>query len=58
MTSEYGACALRAGLAKLHAGVRMHTPTLSGTDMQARTHAEACTHRRMSYCFSLATVVS
>jgi hypothetical protein len=37
MTSQHGAYALRAGLATLHARVRMHTPTRPGTHMHART---------------------
>jgi hypothetical protein len=37
MTSQYGAYALRAGLARLHARMRMHTPTRLGTHMHART---------------------
>ena len=41
MTSQHGAYALRAGLARLHA--RMHTPTRSGTHMQARTRKHAHT---------------
>ena len=41
MTSQYGAYALRAALARLYASMRMHTPTRPGT----RTHAQACTHR-------------
>ena len=40
MTSQYGAYALRAGLARLHARTHMHTPTLPGTHM----HALASTH--------------
>ena len=41
MTSQYGAYALRAGLARLHALIRMLTPTRPGTNM----HAHARTHR-------------
>jgi hypothetical protein len=37
MTSQYGAYALRAGLARLCACMRMHTPTRLGTHMHART---------------------
>jgi hypothetical protein len=37
MTSQYGAYALRAGLARLYARMRMHTPTRPGTNMHART---------------------
>ena len=36
MTSQYGAYAFRAGLAKLYACRHMHTPTLPGTHMRAR----------------------
>ena len=39
MTSQYGAYALRAGLARLQALMRMHTPTRPSTHMHARTHA-------------------
>ena len=40
MASKYGAYALRAGLARLYARMRIYTPTRSGT----RTHARASTH--------------
>jgi hypothetical protein len=43
MTSQHGAYALRAGLARLHARMRMHTPTCSGTHMHARTRKHAHT---------------
>ena len=36
MTSQYGAYALHAGLARLHARTGMHTPTRPGN----RTHAQ------------------
>ena len=36
MTSEYGAYALRAGLARLYAGVRMNTPT------RKHAHTDEC----------------
>ena len=36
MTSQYGAYALRAGLARLYARMRMHTPTRTGIHMHAR----------------------
>jgi hypothetical protein len=41
MTSQYGAYALRAGLARLYARTRVHTPARTGTFMHAhvRTHA-------------------
>jgi hypothetical protein len=41
MTSQYGAYALRAGLRRLYARMRIHTPTSSGTQ---RTHAQASMH--------------
>ena len=37
MTLQYGACALRAGLAKLYARMSMHTHMRSGTHMHAST---------------------
>ena len=43
MTSQYGACALRAELARLYARMRMHTATHSGTYMLARTPKHAHT---------------
>jgi hypothetical protein len=43
MTSQYGAYALCAGLASLHARMHMHTPTLPGTHMYARTDKHAHT---------------
>ena len=60
MTSQYGANALRAGLARLNAGMRMHTPMRSDTHMHARTHAQAITQRPIcnTYCFSSATMLS
>ena len=56
MTSQYGAYALSAGLAKLQARMRNYTPTRPST----RMHAHACTHRPIfnTYCFSTATMVS
>jgi hypothetical protein len=39
MTSQYGAYALYAGLARLHALMRMHTPTHRGC-MHARTYTD------------------
>ena len=43
MTSQYGAYALRVGLAGLHARMRMHTPKRPGTHMHARrgTHIQS-----------------
>jgi hypothetical protein len=43
MTSQYGAFALRAGLARLHALMRMHTPTRPHTHMHARKRKHAHT---------------
>ena len=43
MTSQYGAYALRAGLARLSARMRMHTATRSGTHVHARTRKHAHT---------------
>jgi hypothetical protein len=37
MTSQYGAYALRATLARLYARMGTHTPTRPGTHMHART---------------------
>ena len=41
MTSQYGAYVFHAGLARLHALMRVHTPTRQGTHMHARTGAHA-----------------
>ena len=59
MTSQHGAYVLRAGIARLYARMRMHTPTLIGY-LHARTHTQACTHRPIcnAYCFSTTTMVS
>ena len=43
MTSQYGVYALRAGLARLYARMRMHMPTSPGTHMHARTRKHALT---------------
>ena len=40
MTSQHGAHALHAGLARLQALMRMHTPTRPGTHMHARKHTQ------------------
>ena len=50
MTSQHGAYALHAGLARLHARMRMHTPTRPGTDMHAckRRHVRARMHTQIS----------
>ena len=45
MMSQYGAYALRAGLAGLHALMRMHTPTRLGTHMRARASMHAQTNK-------------
>jgi hypothetical protein len=68
MTSQYGAYALRAGLARLYARMRMrmHTPKRLGTTIHARkqahTHARtpkhAHTNQYNTYCFSKATILS
>jgi hypothetical protein len=44
MTSQYGAYALRAGLARLYARMRMHTPTRSGTHRHARARMRTQTN--------------
>jgi hypothetical protein len=54
MASQYGAYALRTGLARLYAHMRMHTSTRPGTHTQARTHRPICN----TYCFSTATMVT
>ena len=43
ITSQHGAYALRAGLVRLYARMRPHTPTRSGTHMHARTGKHAHT---------------
>jgi hypothetical protein len=43
MTSQYGAYALHAGLARLHARMRMHNTTCLGNP-HARTHALTHSH--------------
>jgi hypothetical protein len=45
MTSQYGAYALHAGLARLYARRRMHTPSRPGTNMHARTCKHAHTEK-------------
>jgi hypothetical protein len=57
MTSQYGAYALHTELARLHARMRMHTSTRSGTHMEARTYTHTHTHKAISntYCFSTAS---
>jgi hypothetical protein len=53
MTSQHGAYALHAVLARLHARMRMHMPTHPGT------HTNASTRRPISntYCFFTATMI-
>ena len=43
MTSQHGVYALSAGLARLHARMRMHKPTRPGTHIHARTRTHAHT---------------
>ena len=45
MTSQYGAYALQAGLARLHTRMRMQTPKRPGTHMNARKRTHARTDR-------------
>ena len=56
MTSQYGAYALHAELARLDARMRMHTPTRPDTHMHA--HARARRPICNTYCFPTATVVT
>jgi hypothetical protein len=60
MTSQYGAYALRAGLARLHARMRMHAHTHAPWYPHARMYGQGRTHRPIciSYCYSTATMVS
>jgi kynurenine formamidase len=63
MTSQHDAYALSAGLERLYARMRIHTPTHPGTHIHARTHArkqaQAYSHRPIcnKYCFSTAKIV-
>ena len=43
MTSEHGACALHAVLARLYARMRVHTPMRPGNDIHARRREHAHT---------------
>jgi hypothetical protein len=43
VTSQHGAYALRDGLARLHARMRVHTPTRPVNNMHARTRKHAHT---------------
>jgi hypothetical protein len=59
MTSQYDAYALRDELARLYARMSMHTLTHLGSQMHARTHEHAYTHRPVSntYYFSRVTMI-
>jgi hypothetical protein len=54
ITSQHGAYAVPAGLARLHARMRMHTLTRPGTHRHARTHRQISN----TYRFSTATMMS
>jgi hypothetical protein len=60
MTSQYGAYALRAGLARLYAHAHTRPRVWVTTCTHARTHAHACTQGPIcnTYCFSTATIIS
>jgi hypothetical protein len=59
MTSQYGAYALRAWLARLYARMRMHTTTCPGTYMHACTCKHAHTDQYVTLiAFYTATMVS
>jgi hypothetical protein len=45
MTPQYGAYALHAGLARLYARTRMHTPTRPGAHMHTRARKHARTYQ-------------
>jgi hypothetical protein len=47
MSSQNGAYALLAGLARLHARMRIQTPTRPGTHMYARTRKHAHTDQHV-----------
>ena len=49
MTSQYGAYALHAGLARLYARMRMHTPTRPGIHMHARKRKHAHTDQYVMF---------
>jgi hypothetical protein len=50
MTSQYGAYTLRAGLARLYARIRMHTPKRP----RNHTHARASMHTHSEYVILIA----
>ena len=52
MTSQYGAYALRAGLARLYARMRMHMPTRPGTHMHAHTRKHTHTDQYVILLFN------
>jgi cyclophilin family peptidyl-prolyl cis-trans isomerase len=54
MTSQCGAYALRAELARAHVRTHMHTSTRPGTHMHARAHTR--TSRSNACCFLTATM--
>jgi hypothetical protein len=59
MTSQYGAYALRAGLSRLYARMRMQTFTRSEpTCTHARTRNHAHADQYVTHCFPTATMVT
>ena len=58
MMSQYDAYMLHTGLARLHAFIRVHTPTCPGIHMHAHECMHAHTHRSINntYCFFTATM--
>jgi hypothetical protein len=55
ITVQYDAYALRDGVARLYARMRMHTPTRPGIHMHARTHART---RKPAYTDQYVTVIA
>jgi hypothetical protein len=53
MTSQYGAYALHAEVARLYARMCTPTPTRSGTRTHARTHARASMHTQTNMKYLL-----
>jgi hypothetical protein len=53
ITSRYGVHALHAGLARLHAHMRIQTPTRPGPHLHARAHRPKIN----TYCFFTATMI-